>query len=135
MARSAAIDMKERRAFERSRQTRLHPLDRYATRRSDKEYIHKRAMGNSLQPRTAYGTFTVSGAKTLPSLTPDDMGLDSDLDYAGPEELYDERDAVPEMEVPSSEVSLADLVRPVRSRKGPSCSELTHGRSLNLLVF
>lgn len=123
------LDTKDRRSYEHSRQQHLHPSDRYS-HQSKNAAKGKRHFGNSQRSRWI-GT-PQSGTKWLPSITTDDISVDVDVDYVSSEEEVDE--AVAPLPL---EISLTDLVRPARQRKGMFLShyQSSMSRGSDIVVF
>lgn len=106
------LDTKDRRSFEHARQEHLHPSDRHRTR---SPRSHKRVVGNSCKDYMRNARF--QSTKWLDPLTVDDLDVAADI---APVE-YDPADyetSAPASHVLPLELSLNDLIRPARKRKG-----------------
>lgn len=109
------LDTKDRRSYEYARQKHLHPSDRNPSR--SKPYRYR--VGNS---KKDYLNFRLSGGRWVEPITSDDIAeAQPDPDYVGPYEWngrWDVEESHATGHILPLEVSLTDLIRPTRKRKG-----------------
>jgi hypothetical protein len=110
------LDTKDRRSYEHARQKHLHPSDRYAAR--SKHYKYR--VGNSKKEYYTPQIPHPSGVRWVDPITSDDLDVHPDLDYVGPyeEDVRWNVDNPRVADIIPLEVSLTDLIRPTRKRKG-----------------
>lgn len=111
------LDSKDRRSYEHARQKHLHPSDRCTSRSNNYKY----RVGNS---KKEYLILRPSGVRWVDPMASDD--LDSDLDYVGPYDGWDVDESHAAADIFPLEVSLTDLVRPPRKRKGEHTTAASH---------
>jgi hypothetical protein len=105
------LDSKDRRSYEHARQKHLHPSDRCTSRSNNYKY----RVGNS---KKDFLILRPSGVRWVDPMARDDLDVKSDLDYVGPYDGWDVDESPAAADIFPLEVSLTDLVRPPRKRKG-----------------